>query len=212
MARGCQQMMNSLRDGCGANRGRSGKRSPCRQSRAGRRPLGVSHRQEFCHFADTASPSLLTHLLTGEGGRSRMRVSPTAVPRMASMVGASLTCIGQPAGAACPQPRGPLIQRIQRPPRWWDGLHVPPGPPPRQSPRRPPADTCCAKARRHVLRKGLSTLVAQPGHLLRDRPGDSLASIAIGGEVDQIEVGSRRSVQGAELHQVLAAGESSVIC
>ena len=35
-------------------------------------------RRQDCHFADALSPSLLIHLLTVEGGGSRMTVSPTA--------------------------------------------------------------------------------------------------------------------------------------
>ena len=34
-------------------------------------PIGIaSHWREFCHFADTPSPSLLKHLLKLEGGAS----------------------------------------------------------------------------------------------------------------------------------------------
>ena len=36
-------------------------------------------RQELCYFTDTPSPSLLKRLLMGEGGRSRMAVSPTGL-------------------------------------------------------------------------------------------------------------------------------------
>ena len=40
-----------------------------------------SRRREFCHFAGIPSPSVLKQLLTGEGGCSRMTVSPTARPQ-----------------------------------------------------------------------------------------------------------------------------------
>ena len=39
---------------------------------------GKDSRRRDCHFPDTPSPFLLKHLLKGEGGCSRMRVSPTA--------------------------------------------------------------------------------------------------------------------------------------
>ena len=40
----------------------------------------------LCHFADIFSPSLLKRLLKGEGGASRMTVSPTARPDPAKCV------------------------------------------------------------------------------------------------------------------------------
>ena len=40
--------------------------------------VAPTHRREFCHFADALSPSLLKHVLKGDGGCSRMTASPTA--------------------------------------------------------------------------------------------------------------------------------------
>ena len=41
-------------------------------------PRGTTSRRRDCHFTDALSPSLLKHQLKGEGGCSRMTVSPTA--------------------------------------------------------------------------------------------------------------------------------------
>ena len=38
----------------------------------------INRRREFCHLAGTPSPSLLRHLLKGEGVQQNRQVSPTA--------------------------------------------------------------------------------------------------------------------------------------
>ena len=69
---------------------RPARSHPAPRTKTGARP-GPSRRREFCHFADTPSPSILKHLLNVEGGCSRMTVSPTATrtPRHSSIVASS---------------------------------------------------------------------------------------------------------------------------
>ena len=72
---------------CSASRER--RSGPCRGPRAARWPAAAcpppgGRRREFCQCADALSPSLLRHLLKGEGGCSRMAELPPP-PTPASM-------------------------------------------------------------------------------------------------------------------------------
>ena len=66
-------------------------------------PFGESY-IKICHSTDTPSPSILKHLLAGEGGCSEMTVSPTAKQAGRSL-GASVPSISSASISTCPVPR-----------------------------------------------------------------------------------------------------------